>query len=145
MEAAKRVLTDTWTFGGAHSTGFAPARPIGCRRQNAKPGTAGTIGNTSWERLRCSRQDLRSIIASTFRTGNCMNYRLHAALLATLGGSGLLGGCSTKTDVSLTGNTPAQYSHVWVTVQAVWFNGSATAGPDDGGWGKFPLSKPNTV
>jgi hypothetical protein len=74
-----------------------------------------------------------------------MNHRLHAALLAVLGGSGLLGGCSTRTDVSLTGNTPPQYSHVWVTVQEVWFNGSSTAGPEDSGWNKYPLSTPSTV
>jgi hypothetical protein len=74
-----------------------------------------------------------------------MNYRPQVALLAAMSGLGLLGGCGTKTDVSLTGNTPAQYSHVWVTVQAVWFNTSATAGPDDSGWDKFTLSTPSTV
>ena len=56
-----------------------------------------------------------------------------------------MAGCSSRTDVSLTGNTPAQYSHVWVTTQEVWFNNSATAGPDDGGWVQFPLSTPTTV
>jgi hypothetical protein len=71
--------------------------------------------------------------------------RLQTALAAILGGSALLAGCSTRTDVSVTGNTPAQYSHVWVTVQEVWYNGSATAGPDDGGWNKYPLSTPSTV
>ena len=54
-------------------------------------------------------------------------------------------GCSTRTDVSVTGNTPAQYSHVWITAQEVWFNTSAIAGPDDGGWVRFPLSTPVTV
>ena len=79
------------------------------------------------------------------RTGICMNHRLQAALAAILGGSALFAGCSTRTDMSLTGNTPAQFSHVWVTVQEVWFNGSATAGPDEGGWNKYPLSTPSTV
>jgi hypothetical protein len=74
-----------------------------------------------------------------------MNHRPQVALLAAISGFGLLGGCGTKTDMSLTGNTPAQYSHVWVTVQEVWFNSSATAGPDDSGWDKFPLSTPSTV
>jgi Domain of unknown function (DUF4382) len=74
-----------------------------------------------------------------------MNPRLQAALATVLGGSTLLAACSTRTDVSVTGNTPAQYSHVWVTVQEVWYNGSATAGPDDGGWNKYPLSTPSTV
>jgi hypothetical protein len=57
----------------------------------------------------------------------------------------LAGGCSTRTDVSVTGNTPAKYTHLWITAQEVWFNSSATAGPDDGGWNKFPLSTPVTV
>src|SRR6516164_6115186 len=75
-----------------------------------------------------------------------MNHRQQVALIAAIAGpGGLLAGCGTKTDVSLTGNTPAQYSHVWVTVQAVWFNTSATAGPDDGGWDKFSMSTPSTV
>jgi hypothetical protein len=75
-----------------------------------------------------------------------MNHRLRTALLAaTCTLSGVLAACSTKTEVSLTGNTPAQYSHVWMTVQEVWFNSSATAGPEEGGWAKFPLSKPSTV
>jgi hypothetical protein len=54
-------------------------------------------------------------------------------------------GCSVKTDVSVTGNSPALYSHVWITAQEVWFHTSANAGPDDGGWVKFPLSTPATV
>ena len=66
-----------------------------------------------------------------------MNHRLQVALIAAIASpGGLLAGCGTRSDVSLTGNTPAQYSHVWVTVQAVWFNTSATAGPDDSGWDK---------
>ena len=72
-----------------------------------------------------------------------MNYRPLAALFAAL--CALLAGCNTRTNVSLTGNTPAQYSHVYLTTQAVWFNSSATAGPDDSGWVKFPLSTPTTV
>jgi hypothetical protein len=75
-----------------------------------------------------------------------MNHRLKVALIAAIAGPGaLLAGCGTKSDVSLTGNTPAQYSHVWITVQAVWFNSSATAGPNDGGWDKFSMSTPSTV
>jgi hypothetical protein len=72
-----------------------------------------------------------------------MHYRPLAALLGAL--CALLAGCNTRTNVSLTGNTPAQYSHVYLTTQAVWFNSSATAGPDDSGWVKFPLSSPTTV
>lgn len=75
-----------------------------------------------------------------------MTYRVPAALGATLIGLAcLLAGCSARTDVSLTGNTPAQFSHVWITTQEVWVNASATAGADDSGWRKFPLSTPATV
>src|SRR5215472_5326223 len=74
-----------------------------------------------------------------------MKYSLSAALLALPALSSLLAACSASTEVSATGNTPAQYSHVYVTVQEVWFNTSSTAGPDDGGWRKFPLKTPSTV
>jgi Domain of unknown function (DUF4382) len=72
--------------------------------------------------------------------------RISVALAVSIGGlCCAVAGCSTRTDVSVTGNTPAQYSHVWISAQAVWFNTSAIAGPDDGGWIKFPLSTPATV
>jgi Domain of unknown function (DUF4382) len=68
------------------------------------------------------------------------------ALLGTLGAAGLLlAGCGARTEVSQSGNAPAQYSHVYITTQEVWFNTSSTAGPDDSGWTKFPLSTPATV
>jgi hypothetical protein len=53
-------------------------------------------------------------------------------------------GCAPKTDVSATGNVPSQYSHVYMSVQEIWFNTSATAGPDDTTWSKFPLTTPVT-
>jgi hypothetical protein len=53
-------------------------------------------------------------------------------------------GCAPKTDVSATGNVPAQYSHVYMSVQEIWFNTSATAGPDDTTWNKFTLTTPVT-
>jgi hypothetical protein len=75
-----------------------------------------------------------------------MRYPTPTALLAAIGGAGcLLAGCSARTEVSLSGNSPAQYSHVYITTQEVWFNTSATAGPDDSGWQKFSLSTPQTV
>jgi trimeric autotransporter adhesin len=67
------------------------------------------------------------------------------ALLASLAVLAALGGCSNRTNVSAIGNTPPLYTHVYLTAQAVWFNDSATAGPDDGGWVQFPLSTPVTV
>jgi Domain of unknown function (DUF4382) len=75
-----------------------------------------------------------------------MRNRKPSALAASLAGlCAVMAGCSARTDVSLTGNTPAQYSHVYVTTQEIWVNTSATAGPDDGSWVKFPLSTPTTI
>jgi hypothetical protein len=80
------------------------------------------------------------------RTGIGMKKPLSALLTAGIAGlSCVLVGCSASTEVSLTGNTPAQYSHMWVTTQELWFNSSATAGPDDSGWYKFTLSTPTTI
>jgi Domain of unknown function (DUF4382) len=59
--------------------------------------------------------------------------------------SAALVGCAPKTNVSTTGNLPAQYSHVFLTVKEIWFNTSATAGPDDTTWTQFPLTTPVTV
>ena len=74
-----------------------------------------------------------------------MNRTPVALVVSVAGLCCAVAGCSTRTDVSVTGNTPAQYSHVWITAQEVWFNTSAIAGPDDGGWVKLPLSTPATV
>lgn len=65
--------------------------------------------------------------------------------LLALALAAVLGGCSARTNVSATGNSPSLYTHVYVTAQAVWFNSSATAGPDDGGWRKFTPPAPVTV
>jgi hypothetical protein len=62
-----------------------------------------------------------------------------------LAATALLVGCAPKTNVSTTANVPAAYSHVYLSVQEVWFNTSATAGPDDTTWKKFPLTTPTTV
>jgi uncharacterized protein DUF4382 len=74
-----------------------------------------------------------------------MNHRLSESLGCIAGLAGLLAGCSGSTQVSQGGNTPTQYQHVWITTQDVWFNTSATAGPDDGGWSQFTLSTPTTI
>jgi hypothetical protein len=68
---------------------------------------------------------------------------LLAVSLAALGG--VLGGCSSRTNVAATGDSPALYTHVYLTAQAVWFNGSASAGPDDPGWVKLTPATPVTV
>jgi len=54
-------------------------------------------------------------------------------------------GCSSRTDVSAAATVPPQYTHVWFTVQALWFNTSSTATPEDTTWSKFSLSKPVTL
>jgi trimeric autotransporter adhesin len=54
-------------------------------------------------------------------------------------------GCSTRTYVSATGSTPPQFTHVYITTQAIWLNESSSAGPDDGGWSQYPLTTPVTV
>ncbi|HXY95704.1 MAG TPA: DUF4382 domain-containing protein [Steroidobacteraceae bacterium] len=66
-----------------------------------------------------------------------------AASLTAL--AALVTGCSTRTNVAATGDSPALYTHVYVTAQAVWFNASASAGPDDAGWVKFTPSTPVTL
>jgi len=63
-------------------------------------------------------------------------------LLAVTAG---LVGCAPKTNVSTTANVPAAYSHVYMSVREIWFNTSASAGPDDTTWQKFPLTTPTTV
>jgi Domain of unknown function (DUF4382) len=65
--------------------------------------------------------------------------------LAALLGGVLLAGCQARTDVSATGNTPAQYTHVFLTISQVWFNTSATALAGDSGWIKFTLAAPQTI
>jgi uncharacterized protein DUF4382 len=54
-------------------------------------------------------------------------------------------GCSSRTNVSATGSTPTQFTNVFITAQAVWFNTKKSASPDDSGWSKFPLKTPVTI
>ena len=54
-------------------------------------------------------------------------------------------GCSSRTNVSATGSTPSQFTHLFITAQAVWFNTNKDANPDDSGWAKFRLKTPVTV
>ena len=57
------------------------------------------------------------------------NLRSYATAAVLVGGL-VLAGCAPKTNVSATGNVPAQYQHLLLTVQEVWFNTDATATPD---------------
>jgi hypothetical protein len=74
-----------------------------------------------------------------------MKYRPPVLIVCLVALFGLLAGCNNRSDVSLTGNTPTTYSHVWITTQEVWFNTNGSAGPGDGGWDKFSLSTPTTI
>ena len=58
---------------------------------------------------------------------------------------GALFGCSARTYVSGTGSTPAQFTHVYITTQEVWFNTNSNATADDSGWAKFTLKTPVTI
>lgn len=68
-------------------------------------------------------------------------YVLRASVLLALF---VLAACGARTNVSATSNVTALYSHVWITVQEVDFNTSATAAPSDKSWLTFPLSTPQT-
>ncbi|HEY6458028.1 MAG TPA: DUF4382 domain-containing protein [Steroidobacteraceae bacterium] len=65
--------------------------------------------------------------------------------LALLLGSALLVACQSRTNVSATGNSPAQFTHVFVTINQIWFNTSAVAAATDSSWQKFALTTPATV
>ena len=59
--------------------------------------------------------------------------------------SAALAGCTSQTNVSMQSSVQSKYSHVWLTIQEVWFTTSATATPDSTGWNKFTLSAPITA
>ena len=54
-------------------------------------------------------------------------------------------GCSQQTSVSMQTSVQSKYSHVWLTVQEVWFNTNAAATADATTWNRFPLGTPITV
>jgi hypothetical protein len=55
-----------------------------------------------------------------------------------------LGACETRISANATTNAPVQYSHVFVTIEQVWINTSADAGPNDSTWLKQTLEEPQT-
>jgi hypothetical protein len=65
--------------------------------------------------------------------------------VAALLGCALLAGCQSSTTVSATGNAAAAFTHVFLTINQIWFNTSASAGPTDTTWVKFPLATPQTI
>jgi hypothetical protein len=70
--------------------------------------------------------------------------RRHLLRFSLLLAASALAACGARTNVSATSNVTALYSHVWVTVQDVKVNTSATAAPGDSSWLDFPLSTPQT-
>ena len=75
-----------------------------------------------------------------------MSRRLPARpLLAALLGCALLAGCQARTNVSATGNAPAQFTHVFLTINQIWFNSSGAAAATDSSWAKFTLPTPQTL
>jgi Domain of unknown function (DUF4382) len=66
-------------------------------------------------------------------------------VLALLTACAVLAGCQSRTNVSATGNTAAQFTHVFLTVNQIWFNPSATAAPSDTTWAKFTLATPQSI
>ncbi len=70
-------------------------------------------------------------------------FRSTAGLVLAL--CAVLAGCNSRTNVSATGSTPNQFTHVFISAGAVWFNTSAGASPTDSGWSKFPLKTAITV
>jgi Domain of unknown function (DUF4382) len=67
------------------------------------------------------------------------------AAVTVLLGCAMLAGCESRTNVSATGNTPAQFTHVFLTINQIWFNTSATALATDSSWSKFTLTTPQSV
>jgi len=77
--------------------------------------------------------------------GLSQRQRRSLPVLALLLGTALLAGCQSRTNVSATGSTPAQFTHVFLTINQIWFNTSATAASTDSSWQKFTLTTPVTV
>jgi Domain of unknown function (DUF4382) len=88
--------------------------------------------------MRC---ELRWVLDSHLRRLSLFRDHLIFCLLACIA----LAACQPQTNVSATGNVPVQYQHVWVTMNEVAFNTSATAGPADTTWTQFTLPSPQTI
>ena len=69
-------------------------------------------------------------------------WRLIAPLSALL----LFAGCSLKSNVVATGTAPGNVTHLWVTVQEVWFATGADTPPEStAGWTKSVLATPISI
>ncbi len=74
---------------------------------------------------------------------------LSLALLAACGGGGGGGGGSSSgattssngaVNMHVTDAPAYGYNNVWITLKDIWFHTSNTAGPNDAGWLKFPIT-----
>jgi hypothetical protein len=75
---------------------------------------------------------------------NLPSFISRARLLTVLAAS-LAAGCSVQTDVSTTGETAPPVQHLYLTVQSIELNSSATAAPTDSGWVSANLATPEVV
>ncbi|MEJ0099427.1 MAG: DUF4382 domain-containing protein [Pseudomonadota bacterium] len=71
--------------------------------------------------------------------------RKSGALLVAMAACAAMAGCVPKVDVSATADVQSRYTHVWLTIQEIWFNTDDTATPADSTWDRFTLGKPITV
>jgi uncharacterized protein DUF4382 len=76
--------------------------------------------------------------------GRSTPHRIGMALIVMAAGL-TLAACETRISANATTNAPVNYSHVFVTVEQVWLNTSATAPPDDPNWIKSTLDTPQTL
>ena len=63
--------------------------------------------------------------------------RFRSALGVVLVLCAALAGCNSRTNVSATGSTPNQFTHVFISAGAVWFNTNANASPFGFGLGEI--------
>ena len=134
---AKRVLTEhIGRLAGGTVQAYTPQSPM--------PRAGNRQFDTLSRSFRVAAAAPRAHHSASAGTGICMKYSALTTGLPRLRPA-CWPACSSRSDVSLTGNTTFQYSHVFITTQEVWFNQNATAGADDAGWTKFTLGSPTTV
>lgn len=85
----------------------------------------------------------RGPVVSALRA-RCATLRRSIALPAIVAAF-VLGGCDAIVEVNATASVPPRYVRVLVTVEEVWFNESATAGPEDETWVKERLDDAITL
>lgn len=84
---------------------------------------------------------MKSMLRKMFQSGCTVFSFLFLFVLCGAGWAGVTG----KANVSLTGSTATEFSHVWITVTGIGFHTSNAAGVGTAGWLKYPLAIPVTV